>query len=304
MKKNKLIFIAITAGLILTCGHLWSETGSQETLYSGKVLETLTFKSTLLNKELHYSIYLPPDYNTSKRSYPAVYLLHGYTDNDTAWIQFGEVHLTLDKAIVERQIPPMIIVMPDAGVTWYINDHKAEYPYEDMFFQEFIPFIDSTYRTRPKKEFRGISGLSMGGYGALGYAMRHPEFFSACAAFSSGLMTDDVLVSMEDKNYNGIFSSLFGEDLIGEERLTPHWKQTNPLDLAKSLDTKTLKSTRWYVDCGDDDFLYKGNAALHIIFREREIPHEYRVRDGEHNWTYWRTWIFEGLKFIGKSFHR
>lgn len=303
MKKNEKV-LAIMAGLILSYGYLWCETESQDPLYQGKVLEKLSFPSALLNKELNYSIYLPPDYDTSKRSYPVVYLLHGYTDDDTAWIQFGEVHLTMDKGIAERQIPPMIIVMPDAGATWYINDHKGEYPYEDMFFKEFIPFIDAAYRTRPHKEFRGISGLSMGGYGSLGYAMRHPDYFSACAAFSSGLLTDDAVVSMEKKNYDQLFSSLFGEDLTGESRLTSHWKQTNPLDLVENLDIKIMRSIRWYIDCGDDDFLYKGNAALHIIFRDREIPHEYRVRDGEHNWTYWRTWISEGLKFIGKRFHR
>lgn len=303
MKKNTKIF-AILTGLILSYGYLWCVTGLQETMHSGKVLEKLSFPSALLNKEINYSIYLPPDYDTAQRHYPVVYLLHGYTDDDTAWVQFGEVHLTVDKGIAARQIPPMIIVMPDAGATWYINDHKSEYPYEEMFFQEFIPFIDTTYRTRPDKEFRGISGLSMGGYGALGYAMRHPEYFSACAAFSSGLLTDDALVSMEDKNYNGLFSFLFGQNLTGKARLTSHWMQTNPLDLAKSVDVKTLKGIRWYIDCGDDDFLYKGNATLHIIFRDREIPHEYRVRDGEHNWTYWRNWISEGLKFIGKSFQR
>ncbi|MBN2246404.1 MAG: esterase family protein [Candidatus Aminicenantes bacterium] len=303
MGKNTKI-LAILAGLILFCGYLLPETGPQEPVFQGKVLEKLSFSSALLNKELHYSIYLPPDYDTSKRGYPVVYLLHGYSDDDTAWIQFGEVHLTINKGIASREIPPMIIIMPDAGVSWYINDHKGEYPYEDMFFQEFIPFIDTAYRTRPEKEFRGISGLSMGGYGALGYAMRHPEFFSACAAFSSGLMTDDTLVSMEERNYNGLFSFLFGQNLTGSARLTSHWKQTNPLDLAKNIDPKILKSIRWYIDCGDDDFLYKGNAALHITLREREIPHEYRVRDGEHNWTYWRTWISEGLNFIGSRFHR
>ena len=304
MKKNKLLLMWIMAGLVLFCTNFWSETGSQDPLYHGRVLEKLSFSSTILNKELNYSIYLPPDYDTSQRNYPVVYLLHGYTDDDTAWIQFGEVHLTMDKGIAERQIPPMIIVMPDAGATWYINDHKGKYPYEDMFFKELIPFIDTAYRTRPHKEFRGISGLSMGGYGSLGYAMRHPDYFSACAAFSSGLLTDDAIVSMEDKNYDGLFSHLFGSNLSGENRLTTHWRQTNPLDLAENLDIKTMKSIQWYIDCGDDDFLYKGNAALHITFRDREIPHEFRVRDGQHNWTYWRTWISEGLAFIGKRFQR
>ena len=84
----------------------------------------------------------------------------------------------------------MIIVMLDAGVSWYINDYQNKVRYEDMFIQELIPYIDKTYRTRPKKEFRGVAGLSMGGWSALVYSMRHPDMFAACAAFSSAVWTD------------------------------------------------------------------------------------------------------------------
>jgi len=86
--------------------------------------------------------------------------------------------------------------------------------------------------------------------------------------------------------------------------LSENWRKYNPLDLAVRLPVDTLKQVRWYLDCGDDDFLYEGNAALHMIFRDRGIPHENRMRDGAHNWTYWRTGITDGLKFIGQSFHR
>ena len=302
MKKSILCCLLFFT-MLLSPGYGYPDLGS-DPFFQGRVIEKLSFPSRILSKDINYSIYLPPDYDRSNRRYPVVFLLHGYTDDDTAWIQFGEVHLTADKGIAIREIPPLIIVMPDAGVTWYINDQKNEYPYEDMFINELIPFIDATYRTRPEREFRGISGLSMGGYGSLGYAMRHPDLFSACAAFSSGIMTDETLVATEDRSYNRMFAPLFGENLKGKERLTSHWKKNNPLDLAKTLDEKILKRIQWYIDCGDDDFLYKGNATLHIIFRDRKIPHEYRVRDGEHSWIYWRTGIYDGLKFIGNQFHR
>jgi enterochelin esterase-like enzyme len=268
----------------------------------GKVLEGLRFPSPLLNRDVHYAIYLPADYDLSTRRYPVVYLLHGFTDDESAWIQFGEANLAADRAIAAREIPPMIIVMPDGDVTWYVNDYRGQVRYEDMFVQEFIPFIDRTYRTRAKKEFRGISGLSMGGYGSLMYAMRHPDLFVACAAFSSGVMTDEEIVSLQE--YDRYFASLFDAKPEGQNRLNQHWRAYNPLDLARKVPLDRLKTVHWYLDCGDDDFLYKGNSALHVIMRDIGLPHEYRVRDGDHSWAYWRSGITAGLKFIGEDFNR
>ncbi len=282
---------------------LWGTAWSQPA-FRGKVIESLEFNSKLMGEAVKYTIYLPPDYETSVRRYPVVYLLHGYTDDDTGWLQFGEAPYIADEAIAGREIPPMIIVMPDGGVTWYVNDAAGKKPWADMFVEEFIPFIDETYRTRPEKEFRGISGLSMGGFGALQTAMRNPELFTACAAFSSGVYPDEVMENMEQERYDRVFGILYGEGLEGEERLTEHYKSFNPFDLLESQNIDKLKSVAWYIDCGDDDFLYKGNSALHVKMRDMKIPHEYRVRDGAHNWTYWRTGLKNGLKFIGNKFHR
>src|SRR5436190_12921583 len=91
----------------------------------GNVAEGLTVDSKILGKAVRYSIYTPYDYATSNRKYPVVYLLHGYTDNDTGWLQFGEAHMIADEAIAKREIPPMIIVMPDGGVSWYINNNDG-----------------------------------------------------------------------------------------------------------------------------------------------------------------------------------
>ena len=109
---------------------------------------------------------------------------------------------------------------------------------------------------------------------------------------------------MKDESYEYVFGFLFGEGLKGEKRITQPWKDFDPLHLLESQSLDKLKKVRWYLDVGDDDFLYKGNAALHVKMRDIELPHEYRVRDGKHEWTYWRTGLADGLKFIGKSFHR
>ena len=290
--------------ILLLLTFFGAELRSQVVYPAGQVQEGLKVESKILGKEVRYTIYLPPDYQTSSRRYPVVYLLHGYTDNDTGWLQFGEINQTADRAIAEQQIPPMIIVMPDGGVSWYINDYQGKVRYEDFFFQEFIPYIDANYRTRPEKEFRGIAGLSMGGWGTLIYALRHPEMFAAAAAFSAAVWTDEEVIATEDKVYEQIFGSLFGPGLKGKDRLTAHFRSYNPLDLVKTLPLEKIKTVRFYLDCGDDDFLYKGNAALHVAMRDRKIPHECRMRDGGHTWSYWRTGILDGLKFIGESFHR
>ena len=129
-------------------------------------MDDLSMTSKILNMERKYAIYLPPDYATSKRSYPVLYLLHGAGDDQTGWVQFGEVLHITDQAISEGTATPMIIVMPDAdtGQRGYFNDPKGNWRYEDFFFEEFMPFIEKTYRIKGQKRYRAVAGLSMGGY--------------------------------------------------------------------------------------------------------------------------------------------
>jgi enterochelin esterase-like enzyme len=131
---------------------------------TGKVIEQRTVKSTIMSRDVKYTIYLPADYDASERTYPVVYLLHGYTDDNTGWLQFGEINRYADKAIGEGTIPPMIIVMPNGDSSWYINSFDGKEKYEDFFVKEFIPAIEKTYRIKAEKRYRGIAGLSMGGY--------------------------------------------------------------------------------------------------------------------------------------------
>lgn len=266
----------------------------------GKVLESLQFKSNLVDYPVKYSVYLPADYEISDRSYPVVYLLHGYSDDETGWIQFGEANSIADKGIENGDFPPCIIVMPDGKVSWYCNSFDGKDRWEDMFIQEFIPFVEKEYRIRSKKEFRAIAGLSMGGYGALKLSMRHTDLFSTCVAMSSGTFTDEQI--LENNQYDGYFGNIYGPKT--KNGLSDNWKANSPIHLVENVDAEKLKSVRFYIDCGDDDFLYKGNSTLHIIMRDLEIPHEYRVRNGGHEWGYWRTGLFDGLKYIAQSFHR
>ncbi|MDY0098227.1 MAG: alpha/beta hydrolase-fold protein [Bacteroidales bacterium] len=263
-----------------------------------KVFDDLKMTSKILNGERKYALYLPPDYESSQRNYPVLYLLHGGGDDQTGWVQFGEVKHIADKAIREGISTPVIIVMPDAntGQRGYVNDVKGEWRYEDFFFEEFMPFIETTYRIKREKQYRAVAGLSMGGNGTLIYALHHPELFSAACPLSAGA---------GPVNIENLRKSLGNDKSARAEKLIEAYiDRYNIPSLIDKIPDDSKKDIRWFIDCGDDDFLYEGNAMLHIAMRKKEIPHEYRVRDGAHNWTYWRESLPEVLKFISAGFHR
>jgi S-formylglutathione hydrolase FrmB len=270
----------------------------------GKVIEEQNVKSDILRHNVKYAIYLPADYETSNRTYPVVYLLHGYGDDQTGWLQFGEVNRYADKAIAEGKIPPMIIVMPDALTSWYINNYNGKQNYEDFFFKEFIPTIEKEYRTKTTKQYRAVAGLSMGGFGTMIYSLKHPDMFVAAAALSAAVRTDEDFVGITDVRWAEAYSKVFGPNLKGTERLNDTWKANSVLGLIQNKTTDDLNEVRYWIDCGDDDALSKGNSLLHIALMEKKVPHEFRIRDGAHTWTYWRTGIVDALEFIGDSFRQ
>jgi S-formylglutathione hydrolase FrmB len=271
---------------------------------AGRVLENKSVRSTIMNRGVAYAVYLPADYATSERSYPVVYLLHGYTDDHTGWVQFGEINRYADKAIAEGTIPPMIIVMPDADSSWYINAYDGKESYEDFFIKEFIPAIEKTYRAKREKRYRGIAGLSMGGYGTLIYALKYPDLFAAAAPLSAAVLDDSEVTGKPDDRYERTFGQLFGRGLKGAARLNKAWYANSILKIIETTPAESLKKVRYWIDCGDDDFLIKGNCLLNIAMVGKGIPHEFRIRDGAHTWTYWRTGITDALEFIGRSFHQ
>jgi enterochelin esterase-like enzyme len=242
---------------------------------------------------------LPPDYETSQRSYPVLYLLHGAGDDQTGWVQFGEVQHIAEEAINQGRATPMIIVMPDAntGQRGYFNSINGQWQYEDFFFQEFIPFVEKQYRIKGEKTYRAVAGLSMGGGGAFMYALHHPEMFSSSCPLSAatGPATKEEARAYYEQRGNKDFT---------EAQLDSYYKNHNVISLLDSASIARNKTVRWYIDCGDDDFLYEGNCLVHIAMRKQEIPHEFRVRDGSHSWVYWRAALPEVLFFVSEAFHQ
>ena len=263
-----------------------------------KVFDNLTMNSEILNMERNYAIYLPPDYETSSRSYPVLYLLHGLGDDQTGWIQFGEVKKIADNSIINGNATPMIIVMPDAntGRVGYFNMPSKDWMYEDFFFNELMPHVESKYRIKSEKKFRAISGLSMGGGGTFTYALHRLDLFSAAAPLSAATGSLNVEESLQRiKRYGIEFTRAEMEFLL---------KTNHPLELIDNIPLNKLNSIRWFIDCGDDDYLYEDNSLIHIAFSKKGIKHEYRVRDGAHTWTYWRESLPKVLEFISMGFHQ
>ena len=284
MKNLLVLTFVFTSGLLFSQG--------------GKVIDQLSLKSKILDSERKYAIYLPSDYDFSNREYPVLYLLHGAGDDHTGWVQFGEVKSIADKTNKEGLSTSMIIVMPDAQTEkrGYFNDIDNNWNYEDFFFQEFIPFIEKKYRIKSEKRYRAISGLSMGGGGSFIYALRHPEMFSSACPLSG---------NMGKLSYSEFYET--NEEKLkkySREKVFNYYSNHNALSIIQNQTDEKLKSVRWYIDCGDNDFLYEGNSLVHVALKKRGIPHEYRVRDGAHNWSYWRSALPEVLSFVSDRFHQ
>jgi len=290
--------------LILICFLLSASATFAQHIPAGKVIEEQNVKSDILDYNVKYAIYLPADYETSNRTYPVVYLLHGYGDDQTGWLQFGEINRYADKAIAEGKISPMIIVMPDAKTTFYINSYDGKRNYEDFFFKEFIPTIEKDYRIKGTKKYRAVAGLSMGGFGTLIYSIKHPEMFSAAAALSAAVRNDEDFMAITDARWTEAYAKVFGPNLKGAERLNDTWKANSILGLIQGKTADDLNDVRYWIDCGDDDALSKGNSLLHVALMDKKVPHEFRIRDGAHTWTYWRTGIIDALNFFGDSFRQ
>lgn len=261
-------------------------------------MDNLSLPSKILKMERKYAVYLPPDYETSQRSYPVLYLLHGGGDDQSGWVQFGEVQHIADAAIANGTATPMVIVMPDAntGKRGYFNDPTNEWRYEDFFFEEFMPYVEKTYRIRKEKRYRAVAGLSMGGGGSFMYALHHPELFSAACPLSAAagpLTLEEAKKWLTQREQTGT-----------DEQIEAYFKKYSALNLINNIPDDQKKAVRWYIDCGDDDFLYEGNSLVHIAMRKKEIPHEFRIRDGSHSWTYWRASLPTVLSFISDGFHQ
>ncbi len=264
---------------------------------SSRALAHEVMHSEILDRDIAYTVYLPADYETSDRQYRILYLLHGYGGDEANWLYYGEMDKTADELSATGQIQPLIIVSPNADNGWYINLADGSDDYEDMFIKEFIPHIEKNYKVFGTKITRAIGGLSMGGYGSLLYSIKYPDLFGVCIALSAAVMTDQEMLD----RFNGKGGTSYGMmELYGctKKQLSEHWYANSILKLVQDMPEDQRKAVNFYIDCGDDDFLYRGNSTLHMLMRDKGITHQYRVRNGDHSWDYWRSGLRDGLIYM------
>lgn len=253
-----------------------------------------SMKSEILKVNRSYSVYLPKSYTTdASKTYPVLYLLHGVFDNHQGWVNRGHIQDVANQIIDAGDAVEMIIVMPDAGSIWNGYFNMDGWLYEDFFFKEFIPTIEKTYRIKKGKEYRAVAGLSMGGGGTTVYAQKYPELFSSAYAMSAlmGLEPGGGL-QMDDPKIKALNKSVIENHCVQFV--------ANAEDATK----EKLRSVRWFVDCGDDDFLLDVNIDFYREMRKAQIPCQFRMRDGGHTWEYWHSALYIALPFVSKGFAR
>ena len=250
-------------------------------------IDTLSIPSASMDKQIPAIIVLPAGYDSeSSATYPVVYLLHGATGSYEGW-STGVPELT---AYASEQ--ELIIVCPDGGYTsWYWDSPiDPEIKYETHIIKEVIPYIDSVFRTRPQADQRAITGLSMGGHGALYLAARHPEVFQIAGSMSGGVDFRPFPEKWDIKERLGSLENF-------PERWTAHTVINHAVAFAEN-DQDLI------IDCGIDDFFFEVNEALHRRLIELDVEHDYTVRPGVHDWDYWRNAVEYQILFFDKAFNR
>ena len=251
-----------------------------------------SIQSEVLGVTRQYSVYLPKSYTTNTdKKYPVLYLLHGVWGNNTDWVERGHIQDVANKLIDAEEAVEMIIIMPDGGREWNGYFDMEGWPYETFFFTEFMPYIESKYRIIGDKKHRAIAGLSMGGGGTVVYSQKHSELFSSAYAMSAlmGIEPGGGLPA-NDKKIAALNTSVIENHCV------------KFVENADDATKENLKSVRWFVDCGDDDFLFDVNIAFCQAMRKAQVPYQLRVRNGGHDWEYWHSALYTALPFVSVGF--
>ena len=257
-------------------------------------------KSEVLKAERNYTVYLPAGYDmNTDRTYPVLYLLHGMNDTNKGWYERGHVKDVMDQLTASGEVCEMIIVTPDAGGNimedkWNGYFDMQGWNYEEFFFAEFLPMVEKEYRIKADKQHRAIAGLSMGGGGCTSYAQRHTDMFAACYAMSA-------LMHLPPAKAEDVAS---GNKMA---LLTDAANRLSCVDYVKNADDERkqeLRTVAWWVDCGDDDFLFDCNLDFYQAMRRAHIPCQLRVRDGGHTWEYWHSALYIALPWVSRCFNK
>ena len=263
--------------------------------------------SKVLKYVVHFCVYLPPGYDSAPanpsapRRYPVLYFLHGLGDNEQTLFNSGGWTL-LDDLRRQHKIGDFLIVAPEGRRSFYINSADGSVLYSDFVLREFIPHIESKYRIHPGRLGRAISGISMGGYGALRFAFSHPEIFSAASAQSAALITESPQ-ELDAAAHSGAPLGRVLAEVFGNPLDASHWNNNSPFVLAKK-NAAGLRKLAIYFNCGQDDNygFNKGADALHLQLQRENIAHEYHAYAGDHSLSYFLSHFSEIMQFHSRAF--
>ncbi len=262
--------------------------------------------SKILKYPVHYCVYLPAGYDagakkTPAQRYPILYFLHGLGDNEQTLFNSGGWTL-LDDLRQKHKVGDFLIVAPEGRRSFYINSADGSVRYSDFFLQEFVPAIEGKYRVSGGRGNRAISGISMGGYGALRFAFSHPELFSATSAQSAALITESPQeLDAADRSGAPLGKTLAA--VFGNPIDVAHWKNNSPFVLAQR-NAVALRKMSIYFNCGQDDNygFEKGAAALHDQLQKEGVKHDYHPYPGNHSLAYFLSHFEEVLIFHSRAF--
>lgn len=275
----------VKSGLPSILLAVWALLFSLPSLASEIVTRELA--SAALARAWAYEVYLPSGYETSRLNYPVLYLLHGNNGNRHDWVKFGNLQATADALIASGDIPPAIIVMPDASSTWYVDRREKM---ETAVLRDLIPDVEKNLRVLKSREGRVIGGLSMGGYGSLRFALKYPEMFAAAALLSPAIY-DPVPPQNSGARRVGVFGAPEFDEQV--------WKSLNYPTLWTAYLAKQMP-VPMYINSGDDDeFMIEAEAAkLYSLLRANQQPAELRIVNGSHTWSVWGGTVGDAMKYV------
>lgn len=263
-------------------------------------------KSQILHRAVRYCVYVPSGYDAGAaqrppQRYPVLYFLHGLGDNEQTLFNSGG-WTVLDDLRKQHRMGDFLIVAPEGRRSFYVNSADGKERYSDFFLQEFMPRIEAKYRIRAGRTGRAISGISMGGYGALRFAFAHPELFSAVSGQSAALITESPqqldAASGSGSPLPAVLGPVFGQPID-----MPHWNANSAFLLAKKNEVG-LRKVAIYFNCGQEDNygFEKGAAALDAELSKEGVKHEYHAYPGDHSITYFLSHFAEVMEFHSKAF--
>jgi len=296
MRLKVASFVLVTALGLSSAHKLWAQPLPE----TSARIECSAISSAILGHSVSYCVALPSGYEASStKRYPTLYFLHGLFEDEHSWLDRGGEQIW-ENLTVQGELTNFIVVLPAGGRTFYVNSQDGHERFEDFLIQELVPEIDRKYHTMGVADERGISGTSMGGYGALHLAMRHPEVFSSASAHSAALLPkfpNPLPTEGRWAFYARVLQEPFGSPLNES-----YWEANSPLTLAEH--PERFPHLALYFDCGDHDRygFEEGAELLDHILSQKGFPHTFALRPGGHGWDYLHQYMQFSLEFHSKLF--